>query len=269
MREAGVNLVSVGIFSWALLEPRRGRLRLRLARPGPRPAARRRHRGRPGHADRRRRRRGSRAATRRRCRSTRDGARARRRRPRRRFCPSSPGVPRARPRGIAERAGRALRRPPGAGAVARPQRVRRATSAHCYCDDVRRRVPRLAARALRRRSTRSTPRGARRSGASATATGTRSSRPGAAPTSVNPAQQLDFARFSSDELLRLLPRASATSCAGSRPDVPVTTNFMATNCTAHRLLGAGPREVDVVANDHYLQRRATPTTTSTSRWPPT
>ena len=41
MREAGVNLVSVGIFSWALLEPQRGRLRLRLARPPLRPAARR------------------------------------------------------------------------------------------------------------------------------------------------------------------------------------------------------------------------------------
>ena len=40
MREAGVNLVSLGIFTWALLEPRRGRVRLRLAGPDPRPAAR-------------------------------------------------------------------------------------------------------------------------------------------------------------------------------------------------------------------------------------
>ena len=40
MREAGVNLVTVGVFSWALLEPRAGRVRVRLARRGARPAAR-------------------------------------------------------------------------------------------------------------------------------------------------------------------------------------------------------------------------------------
>ena len=33
MREAGVDLVTVGIFSWALLEPEPGRFELRLARP--------------------------------------------------------------------------------------------------------------------------------------------------------------------------------------------------------------------------------------------
>ena len=33
MQEAGVTMVTVGIFSWARLEPRPGRLRLRLVRP--------------------------------------------------------------------------------------------------------------------------------------------------------------------------------------------------------------------------------------------
>ena len=49
--------------------------------------------------------------------------------------------------------------------------------------------------------------------------------PRAAPTFANPTQQLDFRRFSSDELLA--PSSpSATCCSGSRPAVPVTTNFM-------------------------------------------
>ena len=41
MRQAGVNLVSVGIFAWARIEPAEGTLRVRLAGPRPRPAARR------------------------------------------------------------------------------------------------------------------------------------------------------------------------------------------------------------------------------------
>jgi beta-galactosidase len=40
MQAAGVNLVTVGVFSWAMLEPRPGELELGLARRCARPAAR-------------------------------------------------------------------------------------------------------------------------------------------------------------------------------------------------------------------------------------
>jgi beta-galactosidase len=74
--------------------------------------------------------------------------------------------------------------------------------------------------------------------------------PLASPMAVNPAQQLDFFRFSSDTHLDnyiaerdLLRRLS--------PGVAVTTNFMINNCKwiDYRRWAA---EVDVVANDHYL-----------------
>ncbi|GAA1115322.1 beta-galactosidase [Kribbella jejuensis] len=70
------------------------------------------------------------------------------------------------------------------------------------------------------------------------------------PMAVNPAQQLDFFRFSSDthlgnylaerDLLRRLT-----------PGVPITTNFMINN---HKWADyqRWAREVDIVANDHYL-----------------
>ena len=49
--------------------------------------------------------------------------------------------------------------------------------------------------------------------------------PRAAPTFINPAQQLDFARFSCDELLACY-RAERAAVAVHSPDKPVTTNFM-------------------------------------------
>ena len=52
MREAGVNLATVGVFSWALLEPRPGGTRLRLAHRGAGSVARQRHRRGAGHPDR-------------------------------------------------------------------------------------------------------------------------------------------------------------------------------------------------------------------------
>ena len=51
MREAGVNLVTVGIFSWAHLEPAEGRFDFGWLRRGARPAGRGGHRRGPGHAD--------------------------------------------------------------------------------------------------------------------------------------------------------------------------------------------------------------------------
>ncbi|NQX11850.1 beta-galactosidase [Microbacteriaceae bacterium VKM Ac-2855] len=69
-------------------------------------------------------------------------------------------------------------------------------------------------------------------------------------TAHNPGQLLDFERFSSDELLGQY-RAERTVLKRHTPDLPVTTNFM---------VGLGPDvvdyarwapEMDIVANDHY------------------
>ncbi|MFC7360730.1 beta-galactosidase [Nocardioides astragali] len=75
--------------------------------------------------------------------------------------------------------------------------------------------------------------------------------PRVAPAHANPTQQLDFARFSSDQLLDnfiverdVLHRIS--------PGVPVTTNFMVMRQTSQMdYLRWGP-ELDVVSNDHYV-----------------
>ncbi|WP_422770820.1 beta-galactosidase [Plantactinospora sp. WMMC1484] len=75
--------------------------------------------------------------------------------------------------------------------------------------------------------------------------------PVAAPTSVNPTQQLDFLRFSSDAHLANFRRERDILHRLS-PGVPVTTNFMIANCkTIDYWRWAA--EVDVVSNDHYLR----------------
>lgn len=75
--------------------------------------------------------------------------------------------------------------------------------------------------------------------------------PRVAPTHANPTQQLDFLRFSSDQLLDnfvverdVLHRIS--------PGVPVTTNFMVMRQTMEMDYLRWGRELDVVSNDHYL-----------------
>ncbi|SEB54000.1 beta-galactosidase [Nocardioides exalbidus] len=75
--------------------------------------------------------------------------------------------------------------------------------------------------------------------------------PRSAPTHANPTQQLDFLRFSSDQLLDnfvaerdVLHRVS--------PGVPVTTNFMVMRQTMEMDYLRWGRELDVVSNDHYL-----------------
>ncbi|MEY9940651.1 beta-galactosidase [Streptacidiphilus sp. MAP5-3] len=73
--------------------------------------------------------------------------------------------------------------------------------------------------------------------------------PRAAPSAVNPTQQLDFRRFSSDALLARY-RAERDIVRAADPDVPITTNFMA-GLTDNLDLWAWAREVDVVATDHY------------------
>ena len=55
---------------------------------------------------------------------------------------------------------------------------------------------------------------------------------------VNPAQQLDFMRFSSAEYLACFRRERDVLRAHT-PDVPITTNFMATDVPAHGLLVVG------------------------------
>ncbi|NKY40404.1 beta-galactosidase [Cellulomonas septica] len=73
--------------------------------------------------------------------------------------------------------------------------------------------------------------------------------PSVAPSVVNPAQRLDFARFS-DQALRDCYVAERDAIR-AHSAVPVTTNFMTTNCLPVDLW-AWADEVDVVANDHYL-----------------
>jgi beta-galactosidase len=74
--------------------------------------------------------------------------------------------------------------------------------------------------------------------------------PRLSPMPVNPAQQLDFHRFSSDEHLACY-LAERDALREVTPEIPITTNFMATNCpNINYWRWAG--EVDVIANNHYL-----------------
>jgi len=75
--------------------------------------------------------------------------------------------------------------------------------------------------------------------------------PRSAPNFANPTQQLDFARFSSDELLDCF-RAERDVLHQHSPGVPVTTNFMA-GMARPMDYWAWAGEVDVVSNDHYVR----------------
>jgi len=76
------------------------------------------------------------------------------------------------------------------------------------------------------------------------------SAPAVAPSVVNPAQRLDFARYTSDALLECFI-GERDAIRAESPGVPITTNFMATNCLSVDLWRWAP-EVDIVSNDHYL-----------------
>ncbi|MEJ3405738.1 beta-galactosidase [Rathayibacter sp. YIM 133350] len=69
----------------------------------------------------------------------------------------------------------------------------------------------------------------------------------------NPGQVLDFHRFSSDELLGYY-RAEA-DIIRRHSDAPITTNFMVTAHIRNLDYFSWAPEVDVVANDHYLDNR--------------
>ena len=76
--------------------------------------------------------------------------------------------------------------------------------------------------------------------------------PRTAPAFPNPTQQLDFARFCSDELLDHF-RAERDLLHQLTPGIPVTTNFMVmSHVRAMDYLTWGP-ELDIVSQDHYLE----------------
>jgi len=74
--------------------------------------------------------------------------------------------------------------------------------------------------------------------------------PGPAPMPGNPSQNLDFLRFCSQEYLECY-RAERDALRAVTPKVPVTTNFMLTACK-NVDYWKWVDEVDLVANDHYL-----------------
>lgn len=75
--------------------------------------------------------------------------------------------------------------------------------------------------------------------------------PRTAPTYPNPTQHLDFARFSSDELLAHY-RALRDVLREVTPHIPTTTNLMASTRNKWMDYFSWAPDLDVVANDHYL-----------------
>ena len=73
--------------------------------------------------------------------------------------------------------------------------------------------------------------------------------PSVAPSVVNPAQRLDFARYTSDALLECF--VAERDAIRAESPIPITTNFMAAACPAVDLW-RWATEVDIVSNDHYL-----------------
>ncbi|GAA0576169.1 beta-galactosidase [Paractinoplanes ferrugineus] len=76
--------------------------------------------------------------------------------------------------------------------------------------------------------------------------------PRLAATHPNPGQQLDFKRFSSDALKQYLVE-ERTILRAATPDVPITTNFMVMGETKGMDYADWASEVDFVSNDHYRQ----------------
>lgn len=74
--------------------------------------------------------------------------------------------------------------------------------------------------------------------------------PSISATVTNPAMRLDYTRFSSDAVLRCY--ISERDIIKEYSSAPVTTNFMSTNCPSMDLW-AWAQEVDIVSNDYYLE----------------
>ncbi|PKQ25372.1 MAG: beta-galactosidase [Actinobacteria bacterium HGW-Actinobacteria-4] len=73
--------------------------------------------------------------------------------------------------------------------------------------------------------------------------------PAVAPSVVNPAQRLDFARFTDHQLRQCF--VAERDAIRAHSEYPITTNFMA-NQSFTTDLWAWARELDIVSNDHYL-----------------
>ncbi|MFF2632495.1 beta-galactosidase [Microbacterium sp. NPDC058021] len=73
--------------------------------------------------------------------------------------------------------------------------------------------------------------------------------PAAAPSTVNPAQRLDYARFTDHQLRACF--IAERDAIRAHSDRPITTNFMANQHNGCDLW-AWAREVDIVSDDHYL-----------------
>ncbi|GAB3443016.1 beta-galactosidase [Streptomonospora sediminis] len=76
--------------------------------------------------------------------------------------------------------------------------------------------------------------------------------PRLAASHPNPTQQLDFKRFSSDALKEYL-RAEREVLEALTPDVPITTNFMVMGESRGMDYADWADEVDFVSNDHYIR----------------
>lgn len=246
MREAGVSLVSVGIFSWALLEPSEGRYEfgwlddvldllhangiavdLATATASPPPWLARAHpETLPVDHD---------------GRTLWPGARQA-------FCPSSP-VFRERQVALVEQvAGRYGSHP--ALVMWHVSNELGCHNAHCYCD--------VSAEAFRRWLR--DRYGGLDTLNQAWATSFWSQRyhdwaeilpPRLTPTFANPTQQLDFWRFSSDEQVASFT-AERDVLRRITPDIPVTTNLMLPMFKPVDGFAIGA-EMDLVSNDHYLR----------------
>ncbi|WP_125612367.1 beta-galactosidase [Specibacter cremeus] len=75
--------------------------------------------------------------------------------------------------------------------------------------------------------------------------------PRVAPSTLNPGQQLDFQRYSSWALIDYY-RALLAVLREVTPHVPATTNLMASSATRSMDYFDWARDLDVIANDHYL-----------------
>ena len=75
--------------------------------------------------------------------------------------------------------------------------------------------------------------------------------PSAAPSTLNPGQQLDFQRFNSWALMDYY-RELVAVLREVTPDIPATTNLMASSATKSMDYFEWAKDLDVIANDHYL-----------------
>jgi beta-galactosidase len=75
--------------------------------------------------------------------------------------------------------------------------------------------------------------------------------PAVAPSTLNPGQQLDFQRFNSWALLDFY-RELVAVLREVTPGVPCTTNLMASSATKSMDYFDWAKDLDVIANDHYL-----------------